>query len=839
MADLLSGAAVGAGLQEVLKYALKTIEKGREFRPTLKRNMETLDALAPVVEKIKRYSNELDHSKEEIERLENEIRAGRELVNKCSKFRWWKFLSFPRSRDKLQEKDRRLIRHLSIDVQAQMARDTMEILCKVREILDILMKESCGVGNPGKGELLRGLSGAPEIPEYTVGLDEPLKKLKIELLKDGSVSVLLLTGLAGSGKSTLAKKLCWDDQVKGKFGENIFFVTVSKTPNLKTIVRILFEHCGRQVLEFQSDEDAINRLGRLLRQVGTEKSPILLVLDDVWPGSEGLVEKFKFQISNYKILVTSRVAFPRFENPCHLKPLNHDDAVSLFRHFAQLKSSSSDMPDENLVQEIVRECKGSPLALEVIGGGLCNRPSVVWQSMKDRLKLKSNNDLLNCLKNCLDILEDESSINEKECFMDLGLFPEDHRIHVPALIDMWAELYELDEDGKKAMNIIHNLTDKNLVNLIVTRKVALDTELYYNNHFLTQHDLLRELAIHESSQEPFEQRERLMIDLNGNNRPEWWIGQNEEGIISRLLFSFFPLRWMVDQKQQHVVARTLSISTDETFTSDWCNMQPDKVEVLVLNIQSSKYSLPVFTDKMNKLKVLIVINYGFHPSELDKFELLGYLPYLKRIRLEKVSVPCLCQMRGLKKLSLYMCNTRPAFNTSSIKISDALPNLEELNIDYCNDLVELPSDFCKITTMKKLSITSCHKLCALPQEIGELENLELLRLSSCSYLQEMPESVGKLHKLCFLDISDCVSLAQLPEDIGDLHSLERLYIWGCSRLSELPYSVMNFGELKHVICVVCDEEGTALWENFSNIRNLKIQICNTDISLDWLHGIRS
>ena len=122
--------------------------------------------------------------------------------------------------------------------------------------------------------------------------------------------------------------------------------------------------------------------------------------------------------------------------------------------------------------QIVRGCKGSPLALEVIGGTLCKQPIEIWQIMKERLKdqsiLESNTDLLTRLQNSLDILED---IKEKECFMDLGLFPEDQRIRVPALIDMWTELHELDEDGQKAMKIIHNLTTKNLANLIITRYI--------------------------------------------------------------------------------------------------------------------------------------------------------------------------------------------------------------------------------------------------------------------------------------------------------------------------------------------------------------------------------
>jgi len=111
-------------------------------------------------------------------------------------------------------------------------------------------------------------------------------------------------------------------------------------------VQTLFEHCGSRVPEFQSDEEAINKLGLLLRK--SESTPILLVLDDVWHGSEDLVEKFKFQLPDYKILVTSRVGFRRFGTPCQLNPLDHDSAVSLFRHYAQLNHISSSMPDRDL-----------------------------------------------------------------------------------------------------------------------------------------------------------------------------------------------------------------------------------------------------------------------------------------------------------------------------------------------------------------------------------------------------------------------------------------------------------------------------------------------------------
>jgi len=81
--------------------------------------------------------------------------------------------------------------------------------------------------------------------------------------------------------------------------------------------------------------------------------------------------------------------------------------------------------------------------------------------------LDSNVELLTCLQKILDVLEDNIVI--KGCFMDLGLFPEDQRIPVAALIDMWAESYRHDDDGKEAMAIINKLDSMNLVNVMVAR----------------------------------------------------------------------------------------------------------------------------------------------------------------------------------------------------------------------------------------------------------------------------------------------------------------------------------------------------------------------------------
>lgn len=331
-----------ARFQEILKKISQMVEKSRKSGIAQRILRSTLIEFNHVVLEIKRYNEHLAQPREEIKTLIREKDAGEEgekgdkCVNSCLQVftdRVW------HGKDDSDSVD-------ADEKQALTAKDVKETLYKVREILELLTQEDGGAGT----SKIKAPFDVPVKPDFTVGLDVPLSKLKMELLKDG-VSVVAVTGLGGLGKTTLAAMVCWDKQIKGKFRENILFVTFSKTPNVKNIVERLFEHFGYEVPEFQSNDDAVYQLGPLFKKC--EGNPLLLVLDDVWPGSEDLVEKFKVQISDYKILVTSRITFPRFGTPCVLKPLAHEDAITLFRHYALLKDSSSNIPDDNLVQKVL------------------------------------------------------------------------------------------------------------------------------------------------------------------------------------------------------------------------------------------------------------------------------------------------------------------------------------------------------------------------------------------------------------------------------------------------------------------------------------------------------
>ncbi|XP_004288075.1 PREDICTED: probable disease resistance protein At5g66900 [Fragaria vesca subsp. vesca] len=810
------GAALGAAFQQLFDSVIKAHKKATKFKSIFNELNLTLESYQAFVKYIEQDINvQPMHG---LDAFKVKMEEGIQLVEKCSNIHplRLKMSSFKsRNVGKLRALNislQTLFRILKMHVEINLTGKVSKLETSVNRIDQNVLAQR------QTGNEIRGWCAVLNPPSFTVGLDEPLNDLKMKLLYNDQLSMLVLTAPGGCGKTTLAQKFCQDKQVQEKFKKNIYFVTVSEKPNVERIVEEMCQSTGSQVPEFQNEANALGWLQEFLVKAG--QNPLLLVLDDVWLGSsESLLDKcHEFKRPNYKILVTSRFHFKRFRSSYELKPLNEKDAMSLFRDTTSLQDSEYDIPTE-LVTKTVQLCKGFPLAITVIGKDLCNQPAEIWE--RRVAELSKGSSILDCEKLLLDRLQ--SSLDAlgkgatlvKECFIDLGSFPEDRRIPVAALIDMWAELHDLHLDSS-SIAYLYDLSTRSLANLIVIRNAKEDTNGYYSQHFVTQHDILRSLAIHQTGHDTIGHSKRLIIDICKDVIPNWWT-----------------------EHKRPTKTRLLSISTDGMFSSKWHNMHLPKAKVLVLNFQTKNYAFPKFKKTMSKsLKVLIVTNYGVTPAEVSNFTSLGSLSELKRIRLERILVPPIIknyiQLNSLQKLSLFMCSIGRAFSNDSLNFFEAFPGLEEINIDYCSDLMKLPADLCLLNHLRKLSITNSHKLSDLPKEIGKLENLELLRLRSCAELSEFPGSVRKLKKLKVLDISNCYSIKELPEHIGELCSLEKLNMRQCSRLQELPESILDLESLTDVIC---DEETERLWEPYllSLRNNIKIRVVKEEISLDWLH----
>lgn len=446
----------------------------------------------------------------------------------------------------------------------------------------------------------------------------------------------------------------------------------------------------------------------------------------------------------------------------------------------------------NLVDKLVKCCKKHPLTLSVIGGLLKGKPLVSWRIMLNKLSdgqqsvLDLHQSIEHCLARSLDVFEEESVI--KQCYMDLGLFPEDEKISATMLMDIWVHLYNHDEHGFATIERLLELSYSNLATLLPIRIDSPMIANYCEEKAVIQHDLMRMLAIRLSSQEPIEHRKRLIINANGQDLP---------------------------QLPHTINATILSITTDERFSLKWDDIRAPQVEVFVLNFMSKVYHLQQFMQTMKKLKVLIITNYGYNFSDLQNFPSPQSLSCLTTIRLEHVSISSISTsilgLENLRKMSLIMCKIGDSFD-------EYIPNkltttLSEMEIDSCDDLITFPSMFCNLVNLRKLIITNCHELSSLTEGFGNLTNLEVLRLASCSDLKELPESMRNMQKMRVIDLSDCLRLKKLPWEIGELSSLRMIHMRGCTGLHELPLSFNDLGSLE----VVCDEEIAMLWRDFKDV----------------------
>jgi len=173
-----------------ISQIVETARKNQSARQLLR---SILKDLTLVVQDIKQYNDHLDHPREEIKTLFEENDA-EENACKCS-----------------SENDSYVVD----ENQSLIVNDVEETLYKAREILELINHENLEKKINEDGPPFKCPFDVPENPKFTVGLDIPFSKLKVELLRNGS-STLVLTGLGGLGKTTLATKLCWDDQIKGK-----------------------------------------------------------------------------------------------------------------------------------------------------------------------------------------------------------------------------------------------------------------------------------------------------------------------------------------------------------------------------------------------------------------------------------------------------------------------------------------------------------------------------------------------------------------------------------------------------------------------------------------------
>ncbi len=229
-----------------------------------------------------------------------------------------------------------------------------------------------------------------------IGRAREIAEIK-DLLRQGEVNLLTLTGAGGSGKTSLAREIA--AELETDFADGVFFVELAAATETNFVVSAITNTLG---ITESGGKSLVETVKDFLRTRQT-----LVVLDNFEQvlTAAPLVKEFLAEDTQLKIVVTSRAALRlKSEREFHVHPLelpppnasfsienlNEFPAIELFKTRAQNVKPNFAITGENIktVAEICRRLDGLPLAIELAAVRVkLLAPQAILERLEQSLKL--------------------------------------------------------------------------------------------------------------------------------------------------------------------------------------------------------------------------------------------------------------------------------------------------------------------------------------------------------------------------------------------------------------------------------------------------------------------
>uniref|UniRef100_A0A452TH38 Apoptotic peptidase activating factor 1 n=1 Tax=Ursus maritimus TaxID=29073 RepID=A0A452TH38_URSMA len=423
--------------------------------------------------------------------------------------------------------------------------------------------------------------GVPQRPVVFVTRKELVNAIRQNLFKlNGEAGWVVIYGMAGCGKSVLAAEAVRDHFfLDGCFPGGVHWVSVGKQDKSGLLMK-LQNLCTR----LDQDESFSQRLPLnieeakdRLRILMLRKHPrSLLILDDIW--DPWVLKAFDNQC---QILLTTRdksvtdsVMGPKYVVSVE-SGLGKEKGLEILSLFVSMKKA--DLPEQ--AHSIIKECKGSPLVVSLIGALLRDFPNR-WDYYLRQLQNKQFKRIRKSSSYDYEALDEAMSISVemlrediKDYYTDLSILQKDVKVPTKVLCILWdmeteevedilqefvnKSLLFCDRNGKSFSYYLHDLQvdfliEKNRNQLQdLHKKIITQFQKHYQPHTLSpdQEDCMywyNFLAYHMASANMHKELCALMFSLD-------WIKAKTELVgPAHLIHEFVEYRHILDEKGHHI-----------------------------------------------------------------------------------------------------------------------------------------------------------------------------------------------------------------------------------------------------------------------------------------------
>ncbi|KAH6816638.1 hypothetical protein C2S51_021458 [Perilla frutescens var. frutescens] len=729
-------------------------------------------------------------------------------------------------------------------------------------------------------------SGAPSSADplssksVVVGVDEDLLQLKNRLtgMQSEQLEIVPIVGMGGIGKTTLARKLYNHFSLIDSYHfSKRAWITISQDYNVRSILLGLLDCISEQEHNESIRQKDHELKDKLYKELYGRR--YLIVLDDMWSTKcwDDIRRCFPECNNGSRIMITTResdvakVAGSQSVQQHQMQLLNKDDSWNLLQQI--MFGEETKCPDalQDIGRKIAGDCRGLPLAINVIGGLLAKaeRSRDVWDRIaKDVGAAIAETDDYH-FSNILSLSYNHLPNELRPCFLYMGAFPEDHEIKASRLVRLWVAEGILNANGDKSLeeeaeDYLKALVERNLV--FVRRNKSNGKGKSYGIH-----DLLRDVCMRKANEEKFlhVKNKRVEVtlcrmrrvsahssyqmrdmhasaELMSLARSFICTGLMSHVILSPIIFELRLLRVLdvMEMKFPKFPKEILNLFNlhylalsyeSTTYINSFIPREISRLwnlQTLIARLSSVSLSLPREIWEMSELRHIVFKDKQFCIEQ-------GYKKKFVQERLQTISTLTLNDdlidsgflesIPNIKKLGI-SCSKLPS-TTAAVELSH-LHKLETLKCSSDSwreargsgatinqsrrvrkarsfvDTLMFPS------SLRKLSLRECAISQKFLTTLHALPNLEVLKLRSCGFKneakdEEWEEAEGDAFGSLQFLLLESLNLVRWRADETNFPKLRQLVIRGCSELEEIPGGIGEIPTLQLIELYKCSPSAEA------------------------------